>query len=521
MGYFLRTRNTLFAVTLTLLVPITSKATLYNLGAFWKQPSAGSGDSLAFTSSAFSGLTTWTCVGPVTVQSQTGGAPKTVSSNTTVNLTGISGMHFFSDSGCTQEVTSATIPSGSSSASFYFLSGKKSSLATLSAAASNYTTATQNQTVTAYLGCTWLGGTAGNATTWETSTNWSCGHMPTSAAGDIAVFDANCGSNCTPTVPASSQDLYGLYLTRDYTGTVQQGANALIVEVDGGFRIDGGTFVQSTQNIVDKGVFTQTGGTFQGGSGSISLTGDVSVSGGSLTLTSGLTFVNGTWSVTGSATLNANGGNLYLQPNSIADIAINPGAVHYNNVSVYPSQTIAIDFGGATFYVDGDLAFGNISNVVLVMSKTKSSSPSVMGGGFGGPMSGGGIQVSSVALNNVTFSVGGNVASTDGGAIGSAQFIFRGASPTLSIDNGSVAFPSGNVIVSVSGTLGLLGNTYLDANLQSVTVTSGAINMNNHDFTIGKALTLSPGTSVTRGTGTLTVSGATLGAGAYSGGTIY
>lgn len=487
MGHFLRTRSILLVAALAWMAPNSSNATLYNLGAFWKQPAGGT-DNLAFTTSAFTGLTTWTCTGPVTVQSQTGGAAKTVVSNTTVNLTGPSGVHFFSDSSCTQEVTSATINSGASSTSFYFLSGKLSATLILSAAASSYTTGTQNQMVSAYLGCTWLGGTAGNVTTWETATNWSCGHMPTSAVGDIAVFDTNCGSNCVPNLPTSDQYFYGLYLTRDYSGTVRMTNSSVEVEAGGGFRMEGGTYFQPTTDLFDYGPFTQTGGTFIGGSGQLLFEQSVTISGGSITLSSDSTFADTTWSVTGSATVDPNSGTLVLEPSNLTSISINPGTIHYNNVEIYPSQT-GIDFGGSTFYIDGDFTFGD-------------SGPSPLG------------------LNNVIFSVGGNVTSDTGGENGTAQLVFRGADPVWDAAPLTINYFTGNVTVNVSGTLTLSQKLNLTAAGQKMNVTSGAIDMNNYNLTINSSLTLAPGTSITRGTGVLKVGGATIGAGSYSGGTI-
>lgn len=488
MGYILRARNLLLFVALALLAPSTSTATLYNLGAFWKQPAAG-GDSLAFTTSSFTGLKTWTCTGPVTVQAQSGGSPKNVASNTTVNLTSTLGtMRFYSDSGCTQEVTSTTINSGSSSASFYFMARKTRAFVTFTADATGYTGGSQIESVTSLLGCTWIGGTAGNATTWETPTNWSCGHMPTSAVGDIAVFDANCGTNCTPNYPISDLDLYGLYLTKDYTGFVRMSTAYVSVEAGGGFRIDGGTYFQPSTDLFNSGTFKQTGGTFTGGSGQLNFGDNVSISGGSMTLSSDTTWINKSWSVTGTPTINPNGGIFYIGPNGLGSVTINPGTVHYNNVQLYPIGT-GIDFGGATFYIDGNFQFGD----------NESSPP---------------------GMNNVIFSVAGNVSSDQGGAAGNAQIVFRGANPVWDSAMLTVYYFTGNVTVNVSGTLTFNQKLNMTSAGQSMSVVSGAINMNGKNLTIGGSLTLAPSTSITRNAGVLKVGGATINAGSYSGGTI-
>ena len=67
------------------------------------------------------------------------------------NLSGSTLAEFFSDSGCTTSISQATIPSGSSSASFYFkgFTGglNTSALLTLTASASGLTSATQSETL--------------------------------------------------------------------------------------------------------------------------------------------------------------------------------------------------------------------------------------------------------------------------------------------------------------------------------------------------------------------------------------
>lgn len=69
-------------------------------------------------------LQTSTCSNPYIVRTLNSDDGQTaVSSNTTVDLTGANGGTFYSDAGCTASITQLTIPSASSTGSFYYSSG--------------------------------------------------------------------------------------------------------------------------------------------------------------------------------------------------------------------------------------------------------------------------------------------------------------------------------------------------------------------------------------------------------------
>ena len=276
MGELLIMRLT--AVFLLSLWALVAKATPYANTAFMKQPPAA-GLTLAFTSTANTGLVTWTCTGVTTVETRSGGSPQNVGSNTTINLTGPTGVRFYSDASCLNEITSVVVTTGTSSASFYFQAGRLGNPTTLTAAASGYTSATQNQTVTAYLGCTWLGGT----TAWATTSNWSCGRAPTNVAADLVVFDSNC-TNCNPAAPGSNQTLYGVYLTPDYTGTWNNSNRNFTFSGGGSCRFYGGTFTQGSGTFSCTGQTLVRGGTVNGGTASMTMNGGLTISSGTVTM---------------------------------------------------------------------------------------------------------------------------------------------------------------------------------------------------------------------------------------------
>lgn len=256
-----------------------AKANPYANTAFIKQPPVASALTLAFTTSAFTGLTTWTCTGVMTVETRNGGVATAVGSDTTVNLTGPTDTRFYSDSGCLNQITSVTVGTGTSSQSFYFQAGRLGNPATITAAATGYTSATQNQTVTAYLGCTWLGGT----TVWATTSNWSCGRAPTNVAADLVVFDGNC-TNCNPAAPGSNQTLYGVYLTPAYTGTWNNSNRNFTFSGGGTCRFYGGTFTQGSGTFSCTGQTLVRGGTVNGGTASMTMNGGLTMSSGTITM---------------------------------------------------------------------------------------------------------------------------------------------------------------------------------------------------------------------------------------------
>jgi hypothetical protein len=108
----------------------------------------GGPTKLAFTSSAFTGVV-GQCLGVISVETQNASSVATsVTSNTTVNLATDGSGGFYSDNACTSSVSSVSIASGSSSASFYYkASAKGDGTHQITVSATGLTSVSQTQTI--------------------------------------------------------------------------------------------------------------------------------------------------------------------------------------------------------------------------------------------------------------------------------------------------------------------------------------------------------------------------------------
>jgi hypothetical protein len=225
--------------------------------AFWRHRIL----NLKFTTAAQSVYAS-NCSGIVTVQNiNAQGVATNRTSNLTVNLSGTGSVVFYSDSSCMTSTTSVTIPSGSNSASFYFIDTAAESI-TLTASASNYASIAQNATVSSNP-FVWTGGAGAGNTSWSLGANWSGGSAP-STTSHVALFDGTCTSNCSPTI-GSAINIGGIRLESGYSGTITQ--NAAITLSSTGWVQKSGSFVGGSANITINGHVTVTGGSFQSTSG--------------------------------------------------------------------------------------------------------------------------------------------------------------------------------------------------------------------------------------------------------------
>lgn len=312
-------------IALFALLPHYTLAQLPGL-SFWKKHNS----KLAITTSAQSLLAS-NCSGALTIQSQNWlGTALNVGSNLTVNLSNTGTVTFYSDSYCTSTTTTATITTGTNSASVYFISATTGS-PILTAAAVGYISASQSETISTnpYI---WTGG--GGDGNWSTGANWSGGAGP--GASNIAVFDGTCISNCSATINANIS-IGGIRMAAGYTGTITQAAGITI--------------------SVGSNGWTQIAGTFMGGNSSITLNGPFNLAGGTFTSTSGTLYESSTaWIISGSPTFNHNSGTLYFS----ANCSIVPGLATYHHVTFYGAAK-TFNLSGGTLTMDGDLLLNNIS----------------------------------------------------------------------------------------------------------------------------------------------------------------
>lgn len=425
---------------------------------------------LRFTTSSQS-LYKGNCSAVVTVETDDAwGAAASVGSDLTVNLSGTGSTIFYSDSSCTNVISSVTVTTGTSTANFYFVANAVGS-ATITASASGYSGA--NQAATLSLDpFTWTGGGA-NAT-WSTAANWSGGVAPGSS--DVARFDDSCSSNCSPVLGANVS-IAGLKIFSSYTGTITQGTYTLTIGSSG---------------------FSQLGGTFAGGSGSITLNGPMSLKGGSFTSTSGtLTIANNiaggnSWTVSGSPTFSANGGtiNFGLTAGS-GTLTITPGSIVYNNVIVTGWGTTT---GSGTMTVNGNLTFKGLHS--------------------GAP----------ATVTSLAFAVAGNLSAETGGmSTGSTATIALTGNPsgqTISTDAltsalANITIATGSNDVTLSGNIRILRN-YIVSSVGQLVTTGSTLNFGVIPNAL--AATITPGTAVYNnvtfngqgtftGSGTMTING--------------
>ncbi|HEX4925169.1 MAG TPA: Ig-like domain-containing protein, partial [Bdellovibrionales bacterium] len=105
---------------------------------------------------------------------------------------------------------------------------------------------------------TWDGG--GGDALWSTAANWHGNAAPNGS--QVAIFDATCSANCSPTI-SGYINVGGIRLNSGYAGTVTKSAG---IDVgSSGLTIHGGTFDDTSGAFFGiGGVFTQSGGTFNG-----------------------------------------------------------------------------------------------------------------------------------------------------------------------------------------------------------------------------------------------------------------
>lgn len=212
---------------------------------------------------------------------------------------------------------------------------------------------------------------------------------------------------------------------------------------------------------------------------------NIQKTGGTLTLIGTIAFSNSLTYVSG--TVNAGTSSVSFGTSNYWDsgIAVNIGSVHLNNVlfNIYnASRPVTIT---GTLYVDGNLSFD---------------------GGNG--LSGGTIEVQG-NTNFITDYAGNNSLITFSG--NNAQTITVGASGHTTSGNWTVA--------KSGGSLTLASNVLINSASQSLSITTGSLDMAGYNFTIGNSLSLSANT-LTKNAGVLTVNGVVAGTGSLFGGTV-
>jgi hypothetical protein len=294
---------------------------------------------------------------------------------------------------------------------------------------------------------------AAGAANWNNTANWSttsggAGGSTVPGSSDVAFFDALGAGNCTITANVTVNGIS----VNGYTGTITQQAGSNVTVAATGY--------------------SQTTGTFTGGTTTFTLNGSFSLSGGTFTATSGSTVVNANWTVSGG-TFNANSGTVDFS----ATLTIT-GSLTLNNVTLSSAGTKTL---AGTMNVLGDL---NLTNGTFAMG-TYTANRTTPGGTL-------------TIASGATLSIGGTntlPSNYSTHSIGATSVIdYAGTNQTVAVPNSSQDY--GTLTISGSGTKTLAGTVGIARNL---TVSAGTFDLGS--FTANR----------TAAGGTLTVSnGATL-----------
>lgn len=242
---------------------------------------------------------------------------------------------------------------------------------------------------------TWDGG--GVTNNWSEAANWSDNVVP--GAGDDVTFDATSSKNVSID---SSINVGSIAIASSFTGTITQSDSAAIVVSGCAGRIcftqSGGTFNGSTNTITLNsagfGAFRMLGGTFNGGSGDISLPNgpqfgaDFLLQGGTFKSTSGTLTIAGhpAFQNAGTTFLHNNGTVTLtaVQTQFFSADSTQP-SITFKNLNINSLPGVNYDFGlraiveGALALNDGTIGQGNNGTVVEARG-TFSVSPNFDGG---------------------------------------------------------------------------------------------------------------------------------------------
>lgn len=142
---------------------------------------------------------------------------------------------------------------------------------------------------------------AATASTWNSTANWSsssggAGGSSVPTSSDTAYFDGNGTGNDTLDVNVSVKRLE---IAAGYTGTIVQGTYTVTIGTTGAV-LSGGTFAGGSGSITASGAFTISGCAFTSTSGTLTLSGNYTLSSGSFTHNSGKVTFSTSCTITGT-----------------------------------------------------------------------------------------------------------------------------------------------------------------------------------------------------------------------------
>ncbi len=327
----------------------------------------------------------------------------------------------------------------------------------------------------------WVGAGAGS---WNSTSNWSdvsggASGFSVPGVSDIATFD---GANISGCIMDANINVSGIIIYSAYTGTISINNNITCTIGAIGFSQSGGTFTGNNGNITINSAFFLTGGVFNATSGALLITGGYTYSSGTFNHNNGTVNFSTSQTITGNTTFynllfNANG--------SIYTIASGTTITSLNNVTISGGFAYTINTG--TLEIKGDLTL------------TSSSNNSVNGGTATFLFNGTGTQSINSAINSIIVGVNERVCGL----------------PNVEIDKISGNFNL-NGVINVNGTSWKTTNgaSLVNPGTSTVNINSGVTfsgqNLSLYAFHIyanGQIITLSPSTYVLTATNNVTING--------------
>lgn len=295
-------------------------------------------------------LTQDQCSRRFAVRRQFGGRDYSLNKTLNVTLSG-TGIQFFSDSACTQQITAADIPASSTQLVFWIKATDTGALTMTASGGTDQTIVLASHSFTSTAnGFIWTGG--GGDANWTTLSNW-LGPLTEAPgvganANKTAIFNGLCATlnpgNCNPVINTNLtfNNGAGIEMRSDFSGTISRSAGTSL-----------------TMNR-----FIQHGGTFQGGSTLMTLSGGTEtafhLSNGNFYSPSTLRlagwFGGGTeFTITNPSSFNHNSGTLEIaETQNFQSVSINAdGAVFYNIEGYQGSYVGSVDLKATTIYVTG------------------------------------------------------------------------------------------------------------------------------------------------------------------------
>lgn len=283
---------------------------------------------------------------------------------------------------------------------------------------------------------------------WNNTANWSAtsGGAPGASvpgSSDTAYFNGSGVGNDTIN---ATVNIKRLEIASGFTGKILQGANAITVGT-GGAVLSGGTFTGGSSSITVSGSLTISGTAFTSTSNTLSVAGSLTISSGSFTHNNGIVALTATSTLTVSRTGGVTFYKLSFAPTSTATFTItSTTSITVSNLFSYDGSA-AITLNSGTISAQGNLTVNNNSTggggsatINITGTSPTITGPATPGRGV---------------LPNVSFITGSGSSATftlsKTITIGGTLATYGGGSQTFNTDTLS---PTGNVYLRNSGTGG-------------------------------------------------------------------